>query len=315
MERFGFSSKFAAGIVATVGTLGILIPPSVAMALYGLVSGESIGRLLIAGIIPGLMSGAVYIVSIIVLTRLFPSFALARKDATKKHSVDHREGVSLPSLVTGAILTGIIFLVVVGGIFTGIFTATESAAIGVVVAALILVVRFIHEPREIGQRLFMASKETTSTIGMLLALIVGGSIFTAFLVGARVPSSMTDLIIGLEVPPYVIVMLFLALMVVLGCILDGFSIILITVPLMHPIISQLGFNGVWFGVLVVKMIEVGLITPPVGLNVFVVSGVVPRIPVGDVFRGIMPFLVSELIIVSLIVGFPQIALFLPDMMR
>lgn len=212
-------------------------------------------------------------------------------------------------------MSGVIFLVVVGGIFTGMFTVTESAAIGVVVAAVMLVIRFAGRPREMGSRLFFASKETTTTIGMLFALIVGGAIFTAFLVGARVPSSITDIIISLEVPPYVIVVLFLLAMVALGCILDGFSIILITIPLMHPIISQLGFDGVWFGILVVKMIEIGLITPPVGLNVFVVSGIMPRIPVAEVFKGVAPFYVSELIIVSLIIAFPATVTFLPDMMN
>jgi len=315
MQRYGYSSKFAAGLIACVGTLGILIPPSVASALYGVVSGVSIGRLLLAGIIPGLVSAVVYILTIIVVVRFFPRFALSGKAHTVKWEQEAGERRPLSVLLFSAALTGLLISIIVGGIFFGIFTATESAAIGALVSGAILVLRFINRPTEAARRFVDACQETTGTVGMLFALIAGGAIFTAFLVSAGVPSSLTRAIIDLNVPPCVVVVLFLVIMIVLGCFIDGFSIILITAPLMHPIILKLGYDGVWFGIMVVKMIEVGLITPPVGLNAFVVSGIMPHIPVGQVFKGLLPFFVSELVIVSLLFAFPEVVLFLPNLMR
>lgn len=319
MEERGFQTRFAAGLVACSGTLGVLIPPSVVLAVYGVVAGESIGRLLVAGILPGILSALAYLVLIVVMVRLFPRYALTSIEP--RSSKRHEAGIKPPrnarlrTEITGSVLAAIIFGTIMGGIFTGQFTATESAAVGAFVAGVVLIARQIRRPKQAWASFFTAARETTSTVGMLFALIVGGTLFTYFLVSARVPGAVTNAVANLDVPPYAILALFLLIMVPLGAVLDGFSIILITVPLMHPIVTGMGFDGIWFGILVVKLIEFGLVTPPVGLNAFVISGVVPRIPVGTVFRGVLPFYVADIIVVVLLVAFPQIVTALPAMVN
>lgn len=314
MERFGFATRFASGIVATVGTLGILIPPSIALALYGIVSGESISQLLIAGIIPGLISATGYILAIIIVGRLFPSFAYSsprRQDADD----DVEERTPISSLMVSLAMTGTIFLIVIGGIMFGFYTATESAAIGALAAGLMLFFRYARTPRVAAWRAFEATREATSTMGMLFALIIGAGIFTSFLVSAGVLNSLSSMIIDSGLSGTAILLMFVALMIVMGCFLEGSSIILVVVPLMHPVLVDLGYDGIWLGIVVVKMIEIGLITPPLGLNAFVVSGTMQRISPGEVFRGITPFYVVEIVILAVLILFPEVVTILPSIMR
>jgi len=343
MRRHGYDPAFAGGAVAIAGTLGILIPPSVVLVLFGIVTGTSIGSLLIAGIIPGILSALAYGGVVLFLVARDPRLAgqqsrdkaievpSARGGASGRipHQVPLRLGPGAadgeqtldggrrrpaPAQYFSLAKVLLLFGIVVGGVFTGLYTATEAGAIGAVAA---LVMLFLAK-RPKGRRLvegidgLVDSARLTSNV---FFIVVGGAIFTFFVVSLGVPRAFAEWAIDLPVPNWLLVVVILAAMVPLGMILDSISIVLVFVPIVFPIIEAMGFNGVWFGILAVKLIEIGLVTPPVGLNVFVISASVPDLPAEKVFRGVVPFLIVDTAVVALLFGFPDIALFLPNMMR
>jgi tripartite ATP-independent transporter DctM subunit len=307
MRRNGYSAAFASGIVAASGTLGILIPPSVVLILYGILTGESIGELLLAGIIPGIVSALLY--TLVVLWR-------SRTDIGPQFIVDDGfeiEASSRSSEIWSAVKVLVLFLTVVGGIYTGIFTATESGAIAAFVALLMLLWTAIRNRGfKLRHALRKALEETTEVSTMVFMLLIGGSIFTFFLVSGGYARDFAEAITSLEVNRYIIVALCLLSLIPLGMILDGLSMLLITVPLFYPVVTELGFNGLWFGILVVKMIELGLITPPVGINVYVVVGASPGLKIEDAFKGIWPFGVMDLLTITLLFSVPSITTWLPS---
>lgn len=334
MEEQGFKRRFGAGLIATAGTLGILIPPSIVIVLYGIITGEPIGALLIAGIIPGIVSAILYCLGVIGIVRWGRPFSTAtgKAPATDK-SVQgnsllnsgeqvatgsgeiYTRSDALPGRpLAGLFMALVIFTTIMGGIFLGLFTVTESAAMGAVAALLMFAIRGQGRWGEAWRHLQEAVKETLSTTGMIFFIIIGGSLFTYFLVSSGVPTALSNGLLALDLPPLVIVGLILLAMIPLGMVLEGVSILLIVVPLVYPVITELGYDGIWFGILVVKMIELGLITPPVGLNAFVISRSVPGLPVGEVFRGLLPWYLIELVVITALFFLPGITTFLPALM-
>jgi TRAP-type C4-dicarboxylate transport system permease large subunit len=348
MERHGYLRRFAAGIVAAAGTLGILIPPSIVLVIYGVLTFESISRLLLGAIIPGILTAIAYALTIVVLA-LVSRRKLARVPSSKVSEPaaasvsaggaptvgsggagvgttsiqlnDATDGVStvvagrsggLPQQLEAVFYIGLVVVVVLGGIYGGVFTETEAGAFGALVALIILLLRSGRTEMGLRRSLVSALRETSAVTSMIFALLIGGGVFTLFLVTARVPNSLTEWIIGMDMSPYMVLFLILLLLLVLGALLDGVSILLLTMPITYPLITSLGFDGIWYGIIAIKMVEIGLLTPPFGLNVYMVAGV-SRTKVEEVFRGVFPFIITELVVVGVLVAFPELVTWLPDM--
>ncbi|WP_024586584.1 TRAP transporter large permease [Aliihoeflea sp. 2WW] len=325
MQRHGYNSTLAAGVVGASGTLGVLIPPSIAIVLYGIITNTSIGPLLIAGIIPGILTALVYALGVVAACLYDPRLAgRGARDGQAPRSLGAAavlpEPVPAPQAVasnawSSILRVGFLFGVVMGGIYSGIVTATEAGAIGAVVALSMM----LHDSlRAGGVRQAVSDTaasvmESVSLTSMTFMLLIGSAVFTYFLVSAGVPADFTAWMLSFDVAPWMVVALLLLAFVPLGMFLDPISMLLIGVPLAFPVVIGLGYNPLWFGILVVKMVEVGLITPPFGLNAFVVSGV-SGIPVERAFAGVMWFLPLEIIVIVLIFCFPEIVTWLPGQM-
>ena len=312
MRRNGYNPGFAAAIVAAAGTLGILIPPSVVLVIYGTLSGESIGELLIAGIIPGILSAFMY--AVVVWWRSGKEIGEPENPVDGIPEAREGEQIDKSRQVFAAIKIGVLFTIVIGGIYSGIFTATESGA-NAAAAAMIIFIYSAARRREVrfwkGMR--EALQETTAVSSMIFMLLIGGGVFAFFMASGGYARDFAYWATELQIAPMLIIVVFLLIMIPLGMILDSLSIILITVPLLHPVALEFGFDGIWFAILVVKTIELGLITPPVGLNVFVVSGAVPDVSSEQVFRAVWPFVIIELVTVSILFAIPQLVTWLPSM--
>ena len=308
MERYGFSQGFAAAVVACAGTLGVLIPPSIVLVLFGIITEESIGQLLIAGMLPGILSALILVSGVLVCARLGIGFTPAKKTIDEILAAEKDS----PVRFGGVVKLLIIFLIVIGGIYSGIFTATEAAAVGALAAFLMMVLSSFEGDSAFFPKLTSALRDSASVTSMVFAIIVGASIFSFFIVSAGVPNDLARWMISFDLPPRLLVLLLLLSLIPLGMFLDGISILLITVPLFYPVVvSELGFNGIWYAVLTVKMIELGLITPPIGINVFIVAGLVDGPPVEEVFANITIFIFLDLIIFLILFSFPDIVTWLP----
>jgi tripartite ATP-independent transporter DctM subunit len=303
MIRFGYDRKLAAGSVAAGAAMDALIPPSVVMIVYGLLTESAIGPLLIAGFIPGFLEALSFAVLIYGMALRRPAMA------------PPGERVAWGGRVRSVFLAGnwsfaAIFLVVFGGIYLGVFTPTEAGAIGAFgtfVTALALRRLDRHTLKE-------GLLETGRVSVMIFIIIAGVLIFSRFLAFSGFTQRATDFIVGLGLPPLVIVVGFMLVYLVLGCFLDAIGMMALTLPIFAPIVETLGFDMIWFGILVVKMIEIALITPPVGLNVYVLRGALPDVPTADIFRGTLPFLWVQFANVLLILLVPQVVLWLPRTM-
>lgn len=302
MKRFNYSPRLATGTIAAGGTLGFLIPPSIGFVVYGMLTEQSIGKLLISGIFPGLGLAAAYIAIVIFQVKLNPSLAPASPEA-----VSWKERLVA---LRGIWETLVVFLVVMGGIYLGWFTPTEAGAIGATTLFLIALVK----RKVTGHSLFASLGEAARVSVMVLFLVAGATVFSYFLALSTIPMEVTTWVAGLEVSRYVILALILIIFIFLGCFIDAISMMVLTMPVIFPLILTLGFDPIWFGVIAVLMMEAGLITPPMGLNVYTIAGVAKDVPVEEIFRGALPFLISILVIVAIITALPQIALFLPGKM-
>ncbi len=299
LKRFGYDEKIAAGCVAAGGTLATMIPPSVIMVIYGFIAEQSIGALLLAGILPGLLQAGSYSIMLYLRFRANPQLGPSIS------------GIGWPERVKSLRGTWGIFaliLIVLGGIYTGFATPTEAAGIGAFGAFLMAL------PRMRRGDLKSALRDTARTTAMIFAIIIGVLIFVRFLAFSGMPEALADKVLELEVNRYVVLIAILALYLVLGMFLDGIGMLLLTIPIVLPAVTGLGFDPIVFGVLVVRMVEIGLITPPVGLNAFVLKGVAPDIPIGNIFRGCAWFVVVDLINVAILLMFPAIILLIPNAM-
>jgi len=302
MTRFNYHPRLATGTVAAGGTLGFLIPPSIGFIVYGMLTEQSIGKLLVAGMIPGLILAVAYMAIVVVWVKLNPSVAPVSPEA-----VSWREKFSA---LLGVWEPLAIFLLVMGGIYGGLFTPTEAGAIGATVLFLVAIIK-----RKLNrQNLVGALLEAIRISVMVLFLVAGANVFSYFLALSTIPMKVASWAAALEVSPYLIHTIIVIIYLFLGCFLDAISMMVLTMPVIFPVILALGFNPIWFGVIAVLMMEAGLITPPMGLNIFTVAGVAKDVPIETIFRGVAPFLFSIFAVVILITIFPKLALFLPNMM-
>ncbi len=307
MRRAGYDARLGAGSVAAGGVLGVLIPPSVLLIFYAALTEVSAGKMLIAGIIPGILSTLVFVAGIWLLCKRNPSLT----GDLSKVPVTPWKG-RLRSL-SDAWQVLVLFVIVLGGIYLGVFTPTEAGAVGAFAAALLLIFSRTARPR-LMQHVYESCRSSVTTTVMILFTMIGAGIFSYFLTLAQVPQYISELVINAPVPGWAVILLLLALYFPLGMFLDAFSMLVITLPIVFPAVVSLGFDPIWFGILAVKMCEVGLITPPVGLNVFVIAGIDRNTPLMDIFKGAWWFVIMEFVTTAILFLFPFLVTWLPDNM-
>ena len=301
MRRYGYPPAFATGVIAAGGTLGIMIPPSVVLAVYGIITEQDIGKLFIAGIIPGIIATLMYILTIMFLAARNPKAFPATPRASWSERINSLREV-------WAIL--LLFAFVIGGIYGGVFTPTEAAGMGAGGAFLISVLR---------GRLTVALTvkclvDTVRTSAAVFTILIGAMIFGYFLTITQTPQKFTDFITHIGVGPYGVLILIMVMYLLLGCILDAMAMIILTIPIIFPAMMQLGFDPIWFGIIIVMTVELGLITPPVGMNVYVINSVLKDVSLPTIFYGVMPFVITDVIRLGILVAFPILSTFLPSQM-
>lgn len=302
MRRFNYDPKLSVGVVAAGGTLSFLIPPSLGFVVYGMLTAQSIGKLLISGILPGILLSLAYIGVIVAQVKLNPRLA-----PTKPESVSLKEKLKA---LKGVWETLLVFFIVMGGIYFGFINPTEAGGIG----AFSLFLITLFKRKLTLQDLFNSLLEMTRISVLVLFLVAGATIFSYFLALSTIPASVSNWIASLQVSRYLILLIIVVIYLFLGCFLDAVSMMVLTLPVIFPVIVALRFDPIWFGVIAVLMMEAGLITPPVGLNVYTLAGLVKDVPMIEIFRGALPFLISIFVVVFLITLFPEIALYLPRFM-
>jgi len=302
MKRYNYKDSLATACVAVGGTLGILIPPSAILILYGILTEESIGKLLIAGILPGILQTVLFWVTVYLLVRRNPSLAPLRPSTAFREKLASLRKI-WPVLV--------LFLLVMGGIYSGVSTPTEAAAVGAFGALI-----FSLATRRFSRKTLVESLDQTArTTAMLFLILIGAVIFSRFLAVTRIPFELSAFVAGLGVSRFVVMALILFLLLFLGCFVEGIALLMLTIPILYPLIIDLGFDGIWFGVVMIVMLNIGMVTPPVGMNVYVTAGVAKDVPLMTIFHGVIPFLIAMIVCAILLVAFPQIVTFLPSLMR
>jgi tripartite ATP-independent transporter DctM subunit len=301
MRKYGYHPRLAAGVVAASGTLASLIPPSVILVIYGIITEQSIGALLIGGFIPGVISAAIYGGMIYTRVKINPELGKLQPNVSWKEKFYALKG-------TWGVLV-LIFLII-GGIYSGVFTPTEAGGAGAFSAFLMA----LFMRRLTLKRLKESLLETGHTTIMIFSIIVGVLIFVRFLALTGLPSTFAEFVLELPLPRLVIILLIMSIYIFLGMFLDAIGMMMLTLPIVFPAVVALGYDPIWFGIIVVKMCEICLITPPVGLNCYIVRSVAPDIPLEEIFRGIIPFVAMDVLTVALFIAFPQIITFLPSKM-
>jgi len=303
MEKYKYDVALATGSVAAGGTLGVLIPPSVTFIVYGILVEESIGKLFVAGILPGLLLACLFMVTIYFSVRRKPH--LAPTSGIKVSLIE-----KIRSL-TGVLETLLLFVLVMGGLFAGFFTPTEAGAVGACGALILALVR-----RQIDwQGIIYSFFEALRTSCMVLVIIAGATVFNHFLAVSKIPLELADWITKLSLPRMVVLALIALMYLIGGCVVEALPLILLTVPIFFPVVKNLGYDPIWFGVVIVLLGQVGMITPPVGVNVFVIAGIAKDAPLQTIFRGVLPFVLAMLFCIIILILFPQISLILPSLMK
>lgn len=305
MKRYNYKDDLAAGSVASGGGLGMIMPPSVVLIIYGVMTEQSIGELFVAGIIPAILLTFLFIVNIYVICTIYP------EKGPKGEKFSWAEKIKS---LTGLTDTLIVFIVSIGGLFLGVFTPTESASIGAAGVLIISVVR-----RQLSWKAFVkALYETLSTTCMVMFLIAGAVVFSKFLAVTRIPFEIASWVSAMDAPPFMIMGIIVFIYFLGGCFMDSLGLIMLTIPIFFPVVTNLGYDPIWFGIIIVLVAEMGVITPPVGLNVYVVYGVsksvIGEIQLETIFKGILPFLFSVVVGIAILVMIPQLVLFLPHLM-
>lgn len=301
MRRFNYPQSFATGVIAAGGTLGIMIPPSTVFAVYGLITEQDVGKLFIAGILPGLLAVAMYMITITLIGVARPGFLPEGQRATWKER---------RAALRDVWATLLLFAFVIGGLYGGLFTATEAAGAGAGGAFLIGLARGRLSRADIMRSLL----ETTRTTAAVFTVLIGALLFGYFLTVTQTPQKVTELLTGLGIGKYGVLALIMLMYLVLGCLMDALAMIILTVPIVFPVIKELGFDPIWFGVIIVMTVELGLIHPPVGMNIFVIKSVIEDVKMSTMFYGVMPFIVTDLLRLIILIAFPIIALWLPSHM-
>ena len=301
MRRYNYPKSFATGVIAAGGTLGAMLPPSTVLAVYGSITEQDIGKLFIAGIIPGLLAAAMDMLTVVIIGRVRPNFL----PSAPRHSWQER--------ITGLRdiwATLVLFVFVIGGLYGGLFTPTEAGGMGAAGALLIGVARGKLTRPEIRRSLLQAVR----TAAAVLTVLIGALLFGYFLTVTQTPQKVTALLTGLGLGRYGVLALIMLMYLVLGCLMDALAMIILTIPIIFPVIMQLGFDPIWFGVIIVMTVELGLIHPPVGMNVFVIKSVVQDVSFSTIFSGVLPFIVTDLVRLVILIAFPILALYLPSRM-
>lgn len=303
MKKYNYKPSLSTACVAAGGTLGILIPPSVILILYGIQTREPIGELLIAGIIPGIIQMIIFLLIVALLVRKDPSLAPVRTEQGSTREKFQTIKSVWPFLA--------LFLISIGGIYVGVFTPTEAAGVGAMGAMFF---SFLAR-RLTWSRLKLAFNESVKLTAYIFLILIGATLFSQFLTISRLPVELTNLVSRLELNSYVILIAILVALLLLGCFIEGLSLIVLTIPIIYPIILELGFNGVWFGIIMVMAINIGSLTPPLGISIFVIKGVATDIPVQTIFKGAIPMIAGMIICVLILIVFPSIVTVLPSLMR
>jgi C4-dicarboxylate transporter DctM subunit len=299
MKRLRYRDELATGVVAAGGSLGILIPPSVIFIVYGIQTEQSIGKLFMAGILPGVLLSTLFIVTIYTWVSLKPNIAPRIERQSFKRRIRS---------LTGLIEVIILFVMVMGGLFLGVFTPTEAGAVGAFGGVLIPLIR-----RQLSWQGFLeALYSSTRTTCMIFMIVAGATVFGHFLAVTTIPSTLSSWVVGLPLPPWAIMLVVMFFFLIGGCFMDALGMILLTIPIFYPVAVALGYDPIWFGVVIVLVTELGVITPPVGINVYVVSGIARDVPLEIIFKGAFPFVLTLLAYLVIMIIFPQIALFLPS---
>jgi len=302
MRAYRYHDSLAAGSVAAGGTLGIMIPPSIPMVFYGIMTETDIGRIFIAGILPGILGAVLYSLAVWVVTWRHPELGPAGPRRPLREKIAALKGV------WGMLA---LFVLIIGGIYGGLFTPTEAAGVGAGGAVLLAVIRRNVSLRQFAEVLIDSGQTTV----MMISILIGALLFATYVNVAGVPNLIANWIQTLDISPIQVIAIIIVVYLVLGCVMESLSMMLLTVPVFYPVVASLGFDLVWFGIIIITVIEIGLITPPIGLNVFVLRAVLPDIPMQTVFRGVLPFVGADIVRVILLVMFPAISLFLPSFMR
>jgi C4-dicarboxylate transporter, DctM subunit len=302
MKRYNYDMELASGAVASGGSLGMLIPPSVVFIVYAIMTEESIGSLFLAGIIPGLMIAGLFCLTIYISCKLRPHLGPASPKTTFKEKI-----VSLGGIAE----TLVLFILVMGGMFQGFFTPTEAAAIGAAGSIIIALVQ-----RQLTWKMLnRALLETVRTFCMVMIIVAGAVVFGRFLALSQIPSELASWLMGLDASPWMVMGLIILFYLIAGCFVDALALVLLTVPIFDTVIRDLGYDPIWFGVIIVVITQMGVISPPVGVCSYIVSGIARDIPLQTVFKGVMPFLLALIVGAIILVAFPQISLFLPNLMK
>jgi len=301
MRRYGYPQSFATGVIAAGGTLGAMLPPSTVLAVYGLITQQDIGKLFIAGVLPGILAMAMYVATVALIGALRPGF-LPRGTASS-----WRETLFGLRDVWAALL---LFAFVIGGLYGGLFTPTEAGGVGASGAFLLSVLRGRLSRADIRASLLQA----TRTAAAVFTVLIGALLFGYFLTVTEVPQKVTLFLTSLGLGRYGVLALIMGMYLVLGCLMDAMAMIILTVPIIFPVVTELGFDPVWFGVIIVMTVELGLIHPPVGMNVFVIKSVVKDVSFATIFLGVLPFVATDIVRLVILIAVPEIALFLPGRM-
>ncbi len=301
MRRFGYPQSFSTGVIAAGGTLGAMLPPSTVLAVYAILTQQDIGKLFMAGIVPGLLAMVMYVITIMIIVRLRPDWLPRGEQKSWAERFHGLKDVWAPL---------VLFMFVIGGLYGGFFTPTEAGGVGASGAFLLGVLRGKLDRAGIREALLSA----TRTSAAVFTVLIGALLFGYFLTITQVPQKLTEMLTGLGVGRYGVLAMIMVMYLVLGCLMDAMAMIILTVPIIYPVILQLGFDPIWFGVIIVMTVELGLIHPPVGMNVFVIKSVVKDVSFTTIFKGVIPFVVTDLLRLLILISFPIIALWLPSKM-
>ncbi len=302
MKRHGYKDTLATGSIAAGGTLGILIPPSTIMVIYGIITETDIGKLFIAGILPGLVA-----ITCLCLAVMYTTW----RDPAAGPRAEYQGWAARFAAVRGIWGVAVLFALVIGGIYGGVFTATEGAGVGAAGAFIFALLRGALTPRVLMDILV----ESTRTTAMLFTILIGAMVFTSFINFTSMPGDLRDFILQFSPNPIMVVVMMMAIYVALGLVMEELSMVLLTIPVFFPMITGLGFDPVWFGVLIVTIVEIGMISPPVGMNLFVINSLLKEVKLNQIFQGVWPFVMADIVRLGILIAFPAISLWLPSLMN
>jgi C4-dicarboxylate transporter DctM subunit len=301
MRRFNYPQSFSTGVIAAGGTLGAILPPSTVLAVYAILTQQDIGKLFMAGIVPGILAMAMYVLTIAIIVKLRPDWLPGGEIKPWAERLQDLKNVWAPL---------VLFVFVIGGLYGGFFTPTEAGGVGASGAFILGLVRRKLDGPKIREALLSA----TRTAAAVFTVLIGALLFGYFLTITQSPQKLTEILTGLGIGRYGVLALIMVMYLVLGCLMDAMAMIILTVPIIYPVIVHLGFDPIWFGVIIVMTVELGLIHPPVGMNVFVIKSVVKDVSFTTIFKGVLPFIVTDIVRLVILIAFPIIALWLPTRM-